>query len=60
MKIYNQFTDKYGNVYSFQHYMDFSRFWFNLNRKYALLNFPEFDKLQRAAANSKEAKTKIN
>jgi len=59
-KIYNNFTDVYGNVYSFSTYAEFSMFWFNLKRKTAIAYFPEFKKLQSAAANSKEARTKIN
>jgi hypothetical protein len=57
MKVYNQFTDKFGNNYSFDNYMDFSKFWFNLSRKVALNQFPtNFAELQKAAANSKEAR----
>ena len=61
MKAYNQFSDKFGNEYQFDNYMDFAKFWFNLSRKVALSMFPEnFQKLQRAAANSKEAKASHN
>lgn len=56
-KIYNDFTDKYGNKYAFDSYFDFATFWFSIPRKTAILNFPEFTKLQNAAANSKEART---
>jgi hypothetical protein len=59
-KIYNTFTDKFGNVYSFKNYLDFSSFWFNQSRKSLIAAFPDnFIKLQNAAANSKEARTKI-
>jgi hypothetical protein len=58
MKIYNSFTDKFGNEYKFDNYMDFAKFWFNLTRKVAINYFPtNFTKLQHAAANSKEART---
>lgn len=61
MKVYNQFTDKFNNEYKFDNYMDFAKFWFNLSRKVALDYFPEnFKKLQNAAANSKEARAKVN
>lgn len=57
-KIYNSFSDKFGNVYSFSNYMDFAKFWFNLSRKVAQSYFPtNFNELQKAAANSKEART---
>ena len=60
MKVYNQFTDKFNNEYKFDNYMDFAKFWFNLSRKVAISYFPEnFTKLQNAAANSKEARTKV-
>lgn len=60
-KIYNSFNDKFGNNYSFTNYMDFATFWFNLSRKVAQSYFPEnFKALQNAAANSKEARTKID
>ena len=59
-KVYNNFSDRFGNVYSFNNYMDFAKFWFSLKRKTAVYFFGEnFKKLQLAAANSKEAKTKI-
>ena len=60
MKVYNSFADKYGNEYSFDNYLDFAKFWFNLSRKAAMLYFPNnFKTLQNAAANSKEARQKI-
>jgi hypothetical protein len=59
MKIYNNFCDKYGNNYRFDNYMDFAQFWFNLSRKVAVIYFPQFNDLQKAAASSKEARTKI-
>ena len=59
-KVYNNFSDRFGNVYSFNNYMDFAKFWFSLKRKTAIDFFGEnFKKLQYAATNSKEAKTKI-
>jgi hypothetical protein len=60
MKIYNQFKDKFNNQYSFACYADFSSFWFGLSRKAAQANFTNnFNDLQKAAYNSKEARTKI-
>lgn len=58
-KIYNNFTDVYGNTYSFETYAEFSMFWFNIKRKTAIAYFPEFKKLHNAAAFSKEARTKL-
>ena len=59
-KVYNSFSDKFGNEYKFDNYMDFATFWFNLSRKVAQSYFPaNFKDLQNAAANSKEARTKI-
>lgn len=59
-KIYNNFSDKFGNNYSFDNYLDFASFWFNMSRKSAMNYFSNnFYALQNAAANSKEAKTKI-
>jgi hypothetical protein len=61
MKIYNNFTDKFGNEYKFDNYMAFASFWFNLSRKTAQSYFPaNFTKLQNAAANSTEARTKVS
>lgn len=59
MKVYNSFSDKYGNKYGFNNYMDFAQFWFNLSRKTAQSLFHDFANLQKAAANSKEARTRI-
>jgi succinate-acetate transporter protein len=60
-KVYNSFTDKFGNKYGFDNYMSFASFWFGLSRKIAMDHFPlNFTGLQNAAANSKEARTKIN
>jgi 16S rRNA A1518/A1519 N6-dimethyltransferase RsmA/KsgA/DIM1 with predicted DNA glycosylase/AP lyase activity len=59
MKIYNQFTDKYGKEYKFDTYMEFAKFWFSMPRRVAQSNFQNFTKLQNCAANSKEARTKI-
>lgn len=58
-KVYNSFSDKFGNKYSFDNYMEFASFWFNLSRKIAVSYFPNFKNLQKAAANSKEARIKI-
>jgi hypothetical protein len=61
MKAYNNFTDKFNNEYKFDNYMDFAKFWFSLHTKTAKIYFPtNFTKLQNAAANSKEARTKVN
>ena len=59
MKIYNNFTDKFGNVYQYDNYADFAKFWFNLSRKYAISIFDNFKDLQKCATSSKEARTKI-
>jgi len=60
MKVYNNFTDKYGNEYKFENYMDFSKFWFDLNRKTAISYFPDnFKELQKSASDSSEARKKI-
>ena len=59
-KVYNNFTDKFGNEYSFDNFIDFASFWFNMSRKSAKIYFPHnFLILQKAASNSKEARTKI-
>ena len=55
-KPYENFTDKNGNVYTFDNYMDFATFWFNLSYRYAKATFPTFHKLQNCAANSREAR----
>lgn len=62
MKIYNSFKDKFNNEYKFENYLDFAQFWFNLSYKTQIDGFlPEvYRKLQNCAANSKEARTKIN
>jgi hypothetical protein len=39
--------------------MAFATFWFNLSRKVAVSYFPNFKELQKAAANSKEARIKF-
>lgn len=59
MKAYNSFSDKYGKQYGFDNYADFSIFWFNLSRNTAKSFFPNFAELQKCAANSKEARTKL-
>lgn len=59
MKIYNNFSDKFGNKYSFDNYLDFAQFWFNLSYKSQCEGFGELrTKLQNAAATSREARTK--
>lgn len=59
-KVYNNFSDKFGNKYSFATYAEFAMFWFNLSRKAAMSFFPaNFSELQNAAANSKEARKKV-
>lgn len=57
MKAYNKFTDKFGNQYGFDNYMDFAKWWFNMPSYYLKSAFPEYKKLQRAASSSKEART---
>jgi hypothetical protein len=59
MKVYNCFADKFGNEYRFADYAGFSKFWFGLSYQIAKSYFPDFQKLQNCAANSKEARTKI-
>ena len=60
MKIYNNFTDKFNNNYQFSTYAEFANFWFNMSRKAAMSLFPtNFAKLLNAAANTKEARTKV-
>ena len=60
-KIYHSFTDRFGKVYSFDNYMDFATFWFGLSKKAQMDYFPEnYTQLQRAAANSKEARTRVH
>lgn len=58
-KPYNFFTSKYGQEFSFDNYADFSKFWFSMSYQAAKLLFPDFRRLQNAAANSKEARTKL-
>lgn len=59
-KIYENFQDKFGNVYQFSNYLDFARFWFSGFYRTNLYYFPDnFKKLQAAATTSKEAKEKI-
>ena len=56
-KIYNNFKDRFGNVYGFDNYLDFARFWFSIPFRHLQNDFPEFKKLQYVATSSKEAKT---
>jgi len=60
-KIYENFQDKFGNLYQFSNYLDFARFWFNGSYSENLRYFPaNFKKLQAAATTSKEAKEPWN
>lgn len=60
-KIYENFQDKFGNVYQFSNYSDFATFWFNCSYARKLEYFPaNFKKLQWAATMSKEAKKPWN
>jgi hypothetical protein len=61
MKIYNHFSDKSGNVYSFENYLDFATWYFSKMRKFLVATFdPDtFKKLNRAATVSKEARTPV-
>lgn len=59
-KIYHSFTDKHGNEYGFDDYQSFAHFWFNIPQNRLRSAFPDnFNQLQRAATQSKEARTKI-
>lgn len=58
-KIYTQFFDVHNNEYNFNNYLSFASFWFGLPKKLQIANFPEYKKLQNAAANSVEARTKM-
>ena len=58
-KIYNSFSNIYGQSFSFDNYAAFAAFWFGMSRRYAKSAFPMFTKLQNAAANSSEARTKL-
>lgn len=60
MKSYTQFKDIYGNQYGFESYIDFATFWFAIPFSYAKKVFPEFSSLQKCAAYSKEARTKLS
>jgi hypothetical protein len=60
-KIYENFQDKFGNVYQFSNYLDFATFWYNGSYARKLDYFPaNFKKLQWAARMSKEAKEQWN
>lgn len=59
-KIYNSFSDKYGNKYRFESFVDFASFWFNMSRRTAAALFPEFTALQKCAYNSREARKKLS
>ena len=59
-KIYQEFSDKFGNVYKFEDYMSFSKFWFGQKTMTLRALFPtSFNRLQNCAVNSKEARTKV-
>lgn len=59
--IAREFFDINGNKYSFEYFIDFVTFWFNAaSRKTLKHYFPDFEKLQNYAANSKIARMKIN
>ncbi len=58
-KIYNSFTNIYGQSFGFDNYAAFAAFWFSMSYQYAKSAFPMFTKLQSAAANSSEARTKL-
>lgn len=59
-KAYNNFSDKFGNEYSFDSYAEFAKFWFAIPYRRQLEYFPKNRaKLQNAAANSKEARTRL-
>lgn len=58
-KIYNSFSDIFGNQYGFNSYIEFAGFWFKLPRTYAKSIFSDFDKLNKAAVSSKDARTRI-
>jgi len=56
-KIYTKFENKFGKEYGFTNYVDFAKFWFNLNRQVAKSLFPHnFNELNKCACNSREAR----
>lgn len=56
-----QFSDKNNNIYSFENYMEFGKWWFNTSIRYkkAVLDQETFKKLNRLAVSSKEARTRM-
>ncbi len=60
MKAYTSFQDINGNQYGFDNYIDFATWYFNQFRRTLVTYFSSetLKKLQYAAANSKEARTK--
>ena len=58
-KIYNSFTNIYGQSFGFGNYAEFAAFWFGMSYRYAKSAFPMFAALQNAAANSKEARAAL-
>ena len=57
-KAYSQFSDIYGNAYSFTNYKSFAYCWYSTPRRRMFLAFEPstFKKLERAATQSKEAR----
>jgi hypothetical protein len=57
-KAYNSFNDIHGNHYSFDNYMDFAVWWFDVpyRRRIVYFDAVTFKKLQYAAVSSTEAK----
>jgi len=58
-KIYNSFSDKFGNQYGFETYAEFAIFWFGIKFQTAKDTFPNFWDLQRAAASSRAARATL-
>ncbi len=58
-KVYNKFSDIYGNEYGFETYMEFATFWFGNSYQNNKRTFPNFVKLQNAASDSREARKKM-
>jgi hypothetical protein len=56
-----EFKDKNNNSYSFANYMEFASYWFNCSHRYlkAVLDQKTFNKLNRLAVSSKEARTRM-
>ena len=58
IKAYHNFSDVYGNSYSFQNYESFAYWWYSTPRRRMTLALEPstFKKLERAATQSKEAR----